>query len=70
MGHSGPVHFKSLERPISGRDGPHEARCNEISGKLHGVEGIELGRTRGFFEDFVDPGLQRHVEGLKKVFEQ
>jgi hypothetical protein len=47
-----------------------EAGCNEISSELHGVEGVELGRAGGFFEDLVDPRLQCHVEGLKKVFKQ
>lgn len=70
MGHAGPVHFESLERPVSGRNGPHEAGCNKISSELHGVEGIELGRAGGLFQDLVDPRLQRRVEGLKQVFEE
>ena len=57
MGHASPVHFETLEGPVSGRDGPHEAGCNEISGELHGIEGVELGRAGGFFQDLVNPGL-------------
>ena len=70
MCHSSPVHFEPLEGPVSGGDGSHEAGCNEISSELHGVEGVKLSRARGFFKDLVDPRLQRHVEGLKKVFKQ
>lgn len=68
MGHSSPVHFESLEGPVSGGDSSHEAGRDEISGELHSVKGIELGRAGGFFEYLVDPRLQCHVEGLKKVF--
>ena len=68
MCYSGPIHFKSLEGPVSGGNGSREAGCNEISSELHGVEGVKLGRARGFFEDLVDPRLQCHIESLKKVF--
>ena len=65
MGHAGPVHFESFEGPVSSGDGPHETGCNEIASELHGVEGVELGRAGGFFQDLIDPGLQCRVEGLK-----
>jgi len=70
MGHARPVHFESLEGPVSSGDGSDEAGCNEISGELHGVEGVELGRAGGFFQDLINPGLQRRVEGLKQIFKE
>lgn len=70
MGHPSSVHFESFEGPVPGGDGPHEAGCDEISSELHGVERVKLSRAGGFFENLVDPGLQCHVEGLKKVFKQ
>lgn len=70
MCHPCPVHFKSLEGPVSGGNGSREAGCDEISSELHSIEGVELGRARGLFEDLVDAGLQCDIEGLKKVFKQ
>ena len=70
MGHARPVHLESLEGPVPSGDGPYEAGCNKISGKLHGVEGVEFGRAGGFLQDLVDSGFQCRVEGLKQIFEQ
>lgn len=65
MSNTSPIHFESLEGPVSGGNGPYETGCNEISSKLHGVEGVEFGRARRLFQNLVDPRLQCYVESLE-----
>ena len=64
------LHLESLERPVPSTDSADEARSDMIALKLHGVESIELGRSGGFTEIFVDGGLQIGIKRLKQIFEK
>ena len=70
MCHSRTVHFEPLERPVSGRDGAHEAGSDVVALELHGGEGVELGRARGLLQHLVNGRLQVRVERLEEVLEE
>ena len=65
-----PVHFETLERPVSGGDRPHKTGSDVIALELHRVERVKLACAGRLLQHFVNCGFKVGVECLEQVFEQ